>query len=279
MRVRSEGGGVRRRLSAGESARRWDEYTLRHASGPEWVAWLADAWSFHAPALSRITAVAPPGGRVLEVGAGGAPCSLWLAARGYSCVAVDYRPRLVAAARRNAERLGLQLRAEAGDAFDLSRYDGFDVAFSLGMIEHWERADSVRALREQARAARYVVAVIPTRNTRFTGEITDERFYTPRELRLMLREAGLTGVRSFAYGLAPTRAARVASLALPHAALRLVQDLTSRTAMGHAAIGRSTPAGATARAGGARRRPSRGWPARRRPAGRRPPSPRAPRRP
>ena len=259
---------------------RWDDYTLRHANPHDWAAWLGDSWAFHLPVLARIVSLAAPGARILEVGTGGAQSLLWLAARGYECVGVDYRDDVVRAARQNADRLGLQVVVERGDAFDLAAYRGFDVAFSLGMIEHWERADSVRALREQGDAANHVIAVIPTLNTRFTGEITDERFYSPRELRAMCADAGLEHVRSFAYGVAPTQAARLASLALPHAAFRLMQNTTAWTAMGHAAVG--SPAarrGATTQPGAARRRPSRRWPARRRPRGRPPASPPAPRPP
>jgi len=228
-----------RQLTPEESGRRWDDFTLRHTNSGDWAAWLGDSWSFHLPLLARMMEIAPRGGRILEVGAGGGPSLLWLAARGYECVGIDYRAEVVAAARRNADRLGLDIRVEVGDAFDLSDHGGFDVVFSLGMIEHWERHESVRALQEQARAGRHVIAVIPTLNTRFTATITDERFYSPRELRAMFEEAGLTDIRSFAYGIAPTRSARISSLALPHAAFRLMQNTTGWTAMGQAAIGLS----------------------------------------
>jgi hypothetical protein len=99
------------------------------------------------------------------------------------------------------------------------------MAYSVGVLEHFDRADTVRLLREQARCARHVAIAIPTFYSRFTNEVSDERFYSMRELERIVADAGLTPVGRFGYGeISATRMHRLVSLLLPKAALRLAQD-------------------------------------------------------
>src|SRR2546427_1243344 len=226
----------RRLLTDEESGRRWDEYSLRNLEG-DVVRWMSESWEFHLPLYWRIQKHVAPGGRILEVGAGGGQNLLWLASRGYECTGLEYRDAVVSASKELASRLGSDVQLELGDAFDLSDYRGFDLAFSLGMIEHWEPDRSVAALREQAAAARIVIVVIPTENTRYADPVTDERFYRPGQLRALMRRAGLTEVRSFAYGTAPTRRVRLARQVLPPLLLASIQNVTRWGAASHAAIG------------------------------------------
>lgn len=222
------------------SAQRWDDFTLRAVRDQGQTAWLSDSWSYTLPMYWQIMKNVPRGGAILEVGTGGGPHLLWLAARGYRCTGVDYRLKPIEFARKAAQRLEVECRFEHGDAFDLSAYRDFDLAFSVGVIEHWPKEDSVRALAEQAACAHKVLAVIPTPNTRFAGEVTDERFYSRREFRSMMQEAGLSDIRMFAFGTVPTAFGRLATLIVPPAALKTFQNRTALLSMSHAAIGSSS---------------------------------------
>src|SRR5690606_4929621 len=59
------------------------------------------------------------GRRVLEVGAGAAQCSRWLAARGVDAVATDVAPGMVEAAAALDARTGITVPARVADARDL----------------------------------------------------------------------------------------------------------------------------------------------------------------
>jgi SAM-dependent methyltransferase len=196
------------------------------------LAHFADRWRFEEPLYQEIARSVPDGGKVLEVGSGSGANLVLLAARGFQVAGVEYRPRVVEAARDVASSLKVEVPYDVADAFDL--------AFSVGMIEHWPREDAVRALHEQAKAARVVVVNVPTRYTRYTGEITDERFYSRRQLREIMREAGLSTVRSLAYGDVPNFAGRVCRLLLPELVYRRgLQSRCGWPAMAHVAIGTS----------------------------------------
>jgi hypothetical protein len=90
------------------------------------------------------------------------------------------------------------------------------------MIEHWPYDDSVRAIQEQAACARTVLVAILTQYTRFGAGVTDERFYSRRELAEMLRAAGLRNVRVFGYGDVPGTIGRVSRSLLSYLMYRTV---------------------------------------------------------
>jgi SAM-dependent methyltransferase len=187
-------------LPTAENDARWDDYTLRELTQRHPLAWLIDRWRYEEPLYREIQRLVPEGGRILEVGSGGGPSLLWLGAHGYEVAGVEYRPRVVEAARALAHSLKVDVTYEVGDAFDLSAYRGFDLVFSIGMVEHWPYERSVAAIAEQAKCARTVVVVIPTRFTSRTAEVTDERFYSRAALSRMLADANLAGPRVIAYG-------------------------------------------------------------------------------
>src|SRR5215216_764926 len=114
-----------RELSPEASAERWDEFTLAALRDRHPLAWLTDRWDAELSLYWRIMDNAPAHGRILEIGAGAGPNLLWLAARGYRCVGVEYRPKVVAAAKRLASQFDLDIGYGVGDAFELSGYRGF----------------------------------------------------------------------------------------------------------------------------------------------------------
>lgn len=206
---------------------RWVRYfDQRGALDATWLAGAISHWCFSERLHGKLARLLPPGGRVLDVGCGPGASVHWFAANGYKAQGVDREEKLVAIATERGRSLGLSARFEVADASNLSAYYGqFDLAYSVGVLEHFDRDDTIRLLGEQAKCARHVVIAIPTRFSRYTNEVTDERFYSVRGLGHLVAAAGLRPVSSFGYGeIAATQLHRVASALLPKAALRLAQD-------------------------------------------------------
>ncbi|MDO8151454.1 class I SAM-dependent methyltransferase [Isoptericola sp. b408] len=145
----------------GTAARRWwdahaEEYLGDHGD------FLGDAgfrWGPEGLTEGEATLLGPPAGsRVLEVGAGAAHCSRWLAARGADVVATDVAPAMLEAAARISRRSGTPVPLVEADARDLPFADGtFDVVFtSFGAIPfvpdaHRVHAEAARVLRAGGR--------------------------------------------------------------------------------------------------------------------------------
>lgn len=177
---------------------RWAAYFAEHmqqfASSLEY---LADHWAYHRSLYDYIKSVVPKGGRILEVGCGPSASCAYLAATGYQVTGVDSDSGVLNMARRLLSSLGVSVRLEQANAFDLSRYyNGFDCVFSMGVLEHFDPAKTIELLREQGKVAPIVFFNIPSRHTQHT----DERFYSPRQMAALVREAGLRPIRLFGYG-------------------------------------------------------------------------------
>ncbi len=218
---------------------RWQQYIaggLQQAGGP--VRFAVEQWMFLFPLYLAIRRELPHGGRLLDVGCGAGAFTSLLTAQGFSAVGVDQDAEVVARAREVGRALGGQAQFEQADAFDLSPFHGqFDLAYSIGVVEHFDRHVTVSLLQEQARCAGAVLAAIPTQFVKYAGVITDERIYTRPQLDAMVREAGLTVSQSFVYGEVPTGLARNLERALPGVLYRRLKHAFSY-AMGIGCVGR-----------------------------------------
>lgn len=141
----------------GTPARRWwhenaDEYLADHG------AFLGDAdfrWGPEGVTESELGLLGDvAGARVLELGAGAAHCSRWLAARGARVVASDVAPAMLDAAARLDASTGVAVPKVESDARALPFADGsFDVVFtSFGAIPFVPDAERIH--REAARVLR-----------------------------------------------------------------------------------------------------------------------------
>jgi len=155
---------------------------------------------------------------------------------------VDAEPSLVELARELSQRLSVPAIFELGDAFNLEQYHGkFDLVFSCGVLEHFDREVTVQLLQEQARCAPLVLIQIPTRYTAYTGEITDERIYSIEELKRIVEDAGLSMAGAFGYGDITARRFHIWSRRiLPRGVWRWLQNRGFGYAM--AVIGKRTRA-------------------------------------
>lgn len=206
---------------------RWYDYFSKHgASEKSWLEAAVRHWGFHQILYGVIQRYCPPPARIFDVGSGPGWSDLYLSSSGYNVSGIDNEPRLAELASDLATRLGVAASFEVADAFDLSPYYGhFDLAYSCGVLEHFDREITIQLLREQAKCARRVLIQIPTRYAAYTGEITDERFYTINELRRIVQDAGLQVEAAFGYGdVTATSAQNWLRRLLPRAIYRYLQN-------------------------------------------------------
>lgn len=205
---------------------RWWEYFESNMAGKHWLQEAVSQFQFMQPLYGRIQRYLPSGGKILDVGCGMGFNDIYLSSLGYEVTGLDNDQRIVDAASKNAEMLGSRVTFRAGDAFDLSNeYDSFDMAYSLGVLEHFDRDVTIELLKEQARCAKFVLIEIPSRYTALTGSITDERIYTMRQLRNIVTDAGLTIEESFGFGdVTVTKSQILLKRLLPYGAYRALQN-------------------------------------------------------
>jgi SAM-dependent methyltransferase len=223
-----------------------------NASSPRWVRYadhgLAEgaikaaynAWSSHAVSLSNLLRVCPPPATVLSIGCGLALYDLLLAGYGYQVTSIDNDSEVLARAERVASEFSLKLDLRMGDAFDLSQHHGmYDVAFSAGLVEHWNGEHTVRLISEHARCAPLVQVEVPTRYTRLIEAVPDVRedavLYTPRQFVRKVRAARLQVVRAYPVGGVPTLTRRLVEVLLPPLLFRQFQ-MTVGYSMGFGCI-------------------------------------------
>ncbi len=205
---------------------RWLDFIQKGSGGRgKRLAAAQAAWSYMNPVLVRIRASFPPGTQLLELGCGAALHSSLLAAWGYRVTAVDNDPRIVEIARETAAAFGQDFDVRLGDALWLNDEigRGYDLVFSFGLIEHFDRSTTVAMLADQGRVASHVMAAVPTKYTRYAAPITDERIYRLTGLESMFRDAGLIVDDAFVFGDVPTQTGAILRRTLPPPAYRYVQ--------------------------------------------------------
>jgi len=206
---------------------RWRDYFDSYgAFNPDWLKTAVAHWGFHEVLYGMIQRYCPESSRILDVGCGPGWSDMYLSSMGHEVVGIDNEPSLVELANHQAERLGTAATFRVADAFDLSSFNGqFDLAFSCGVLEHFDRDVTVQLLKEQAKCAKYVVIQIPTKYTAYAGGITDERIYTIDQLASIVEDSGMEVVSKFGYGdLGATSVHRMARRFLPRAAWRVLQN-------------------------------------------------------
>lgn len=206
---------------------RWKNFFDSYgAFNPKWLATAVAHWGFHEVLYGMIARHCPKPARILDVGSGPGWSDFYLSAQGYDVTGVDNEPSLVELAQAQAQKLNVSANFQVADAFDLSEhYSGYDLAFSCGVLEHFDRDVTVQLLKEQAKCAKQVLIQIPTKYTAQTSPITDERIYTIGDLAGIVEEAGLRVVSKFGYGdLAGTASQIWLRRLLPRAGYRVLQN-------------------------------------------------------
>lgn len=133
------------------------------------------------------------GSKIIECGCGLALFSALLHKVGYNLTCVDIDPNMLKMAKKCAKDLNANITFEKADIFKLDKYyDCFDLAYSNGVLEHFETEKKrINALKEQAKSAKYVLAKVPTfliRDKLFSGYMYP---YTIMQLKKEFRKSDI----------------------------------------------------------------------------------------
>jgi SAM-dependent methyltransferase len=185
----------------------------------------AHHWNYHNPLYYRIKNILKKPSRILDVGCGLGLSAVYLSAQGHTVTAIDNDKEILKNAQNNAQYFQSEVKFEQADAHDLSKYyNGFDLSFSNGVLEHFKRGETITLLKEQVKCAEFVICIVPTKFTKYAGEITDERIYSSRQLAGLFRSAGMDVVESFGYGDIFAPAHIWIKRILPYGLYRILQD-------------------------------------------------------
>jgi cyclopropane fatty-acyl-phospholipid synthase-like methyltransferase len=152
--------------------------------------------------INLLSSVINSGDSVIEIGAGGSEEICQLARLHPDCkfTGVDYTTSGCDLLERKAASRKLSVQVKNGDMFDERNTDAYDVAYSIGLLEHFTSlAKAVTAIMKFVRPGGTVVTLIP--NMAFLNGWLTKRFnpqcyqlhvpHTKRTLDRGHREAGL----------------------------------------------------------------------------------------
>ena len=112
--------------------------------------------------------------------------SVYLSKEGADTIGIDNDERNIALAGKNNSVLRGNAKFTKADAFHLPYPDkSFDVAFSQGLLEHFDCQDIIKLIDEQLRVAKAVAFSVPNKfyNHKDFG---DERLFTKKEWESIL---------------------------------------------------------------------------------------------
>lgn len=207
---------------------RWKNYFIREkAFGKEWLSTAVSHWGFHENLYGMILKYCPTGSKLLDVGCGPGWSDIYLSSLGYSVTGIDNEAALIDLAKVQNSRFETDVEFKICDAFDLSKLENrYEMSFSCGVLEHFDRDVTVALLKEQAKYSNYVLIQIPTSYTKYSGGITDERIYTISELSKIVQDAGMDVVAKFGYGdICVNKIHKMIRLLLPRFIYRLIQNM------------------------------------------------------
>lgn len=180
----------------------------KHASPEINWNWQATTYNpaWHEATFSVMERYVPASSRILEIGAGGSHTLGALAGR-LQCNAYGLEPDTdgIAKARELAVLESATIQMIEGDGFCLPfQNGGFDVVYSLGLIEHFSPEETLRLVKEHVRVCKpggLVIISVPnfwnlphTIRKGLQGRKYDyypERSYSSNRLCEVLRESGL----------------------------------------------------------------------------------------
>lgn len=101
--------------------------------------------------------------KVIEVGCGGGQYAMELALRGAKCIGVDVSKESLSLASNNAKYFNVNnVEFRKDDGFKLSFQDNtFDIAFNMGVLEHFKQEEILKMVREMGRVGKFVIIGVP----------------------------------------------------------------------------------------------------------------------
>jgi SAM-dependent methyltransferase len=226
---------------------RWSRYA-ETALGPGAIRTTFDSWTYQQVSLGHLLTHRPPPARVISIGCGIGLFDILLAGWGYQVTGIDSDPAVLEAAEELGRTFGIDRDLRQGDAFDLSEHHGrYDVAYSAGLVEHWDGERTAELIAEHARCAPLVQVEVPTRHTLVLPDampevLADAHLYRPSEFVSRVNEAGLSVVKVYPLGSVPGRAREIVENLMPPVLFRRLQLWTGHS-MGVGVIARGPSGG------------------------------------
>jgi len=122
-----------------------------------------------------------------------------LSCKGYKTIAVDNNPDVIRQAMDLNERLGANVDIHEADLFNAPKlFPRCDVAYSEGVIEHYEDSELDAAVQAHKKLGRKVVLVVPSI---YGPKAADQEGYTYSKLRSVCNRNGLRVIDRFGYGV------------------------------------------------------------------------------
>lgn len=134
-----------------------------------------------------------PNNKVIEMGCGTGLVAGYLARLGLDVTALDLSDKVLKYAKAIANQSSIisPCKYEQGDILNLKyASDTFDVAYSNGVLEHFNDEEIIRTLRQQMRVSNYVIFGIPSTYFSMSEKMLgNERGLTLKEWKNLIREA------------------------------------------------------------------------------------------
>jgi len=130
--------------------------------------------------------------RLIEIGIGTGTLSIFFSRRPYNVTGIDKAPFIVSKAVERNRRLKGSAKFSCMDALDIARHfeeNAFDVAFSQGLLEHFDDAGIQNLINAQLKVARNVVFSVPSIHWPNT-DFGDERKMTLEQWKTLLGNFG-----------------------------------------------------------------------------------------
>ncbi|MDX6506405.1 MAG: hypothetical protein QOG06_1049 [Gaiellaceae bacterium] len=144
------------------------------------------------------------GSTLVELGCGSGWMTRFAARHGVQAEGYDISPEMLAIARAEADREGLDVHFEAGDYEQLDLGRRFDACLIYDALHHSERPELVvAAARRALKPGGRLLLAEPNWKHRFQGREASDAYgttelgYSSRRLKRLLRDAGFTDVRRF----------------------------------------------------------------------------------
>lgn len=205
---------------------RWWSYFEETMQDKHWLQEAVSQFQFMQPLYGMIQKNVPKGGRILDIGSGMGFNDIYLSSLGYRVTGIDNDERIVNKSNYYADKFGADCTFKLGDAFRLTEeYGQYDLVYSLGVLEHFDREVTVRLLEEQHKCANQVLIEIPSKYTALSSGISDERIYSMNELKSIVSDAGMNIKTHFGFGDVMVSKQQIwAKRLLPHGVYRLLQN-------------------------------------------------------
>lgn len=150
--------------------------------------------SRHRFLLSRLLKLKPRS--VLEAGTGSGSLSIFLSAQGLSVVSIDNDNEVLERAKKNCRQFKGNVNFILTDALShLPFDDGFDVAFSQGVAEHFSDEQIKIFVGNQLRVSRCVIISVPNRS--YWQSFGDERLMSTDEWSNILSDFNIREIRDY----------------------------------------------------------------------------------